>query len=206
MPEALLARHERITVVEVFHLALLQIVGEADIVVRREQQAGAFALEPLADGRDFLGRGFLLGKQMVESEHHQRVGVGQNPLVDRQLETRLVNALEDGDRMAGGLAGNLLKAERGAVEKLQRAGDPLEKLRRAPLRRLVVRPEHVADFGHRREAVFHRRRIALGFPRVAPRPVDAQAAFARRVFAGNMVLVVGACWLAVCSWSFPLAS
>ena len=68
LPEALLARHERVAVMEVFHLALLQVAGEADIVVRREQQAGAFALEPLADGRDFLWRGFLLGKKVVESE------------------------------------------------------------------------------------------------------------------------------------------
>jgi hypothetical protein len=40
--------------VEVFHLALLEVVGETDIVMRREQQAGPFALEPPADGRDFL--------------------------------------------------------------------------------------------------------------------------------------------------------
>ena len=177
--------------------------------MRREQQAGAFALEPLADGGDFLRRGFLLGKKVVQPEHQERIGVGQNPFVNRQLVARLVDALEHGDRVAGGFAGNLLEAERGAVEKLQRAGDSLEELRGAPLRRLVGRPQHGADFGHRGEAVFHRRGIALGFPRIAPRPVDAQAAFARRVFARDVVLVVGACWrwcahgCFLTSFSFP---
>ena len=90
--------------VEVFHLALLEVVGETDIVVRREQQAGSFALEPLADGRDFFWRGLLLGKEVVESKHHERVGICQNPFVDRQLESRLINALKNGHRMAGGLA------------------------------------------------------------------------------------------------------
>ena len=98
MSEALLARHERVAVMQVFHLPLLQVVGEADIVVRREQQAGAFALEPLADGRDFFRRGFLLGKKVVQPEHQERVGVGQNPFVNRQLVARLVDALEHGDR------------------------------------------------------------------------------------------------------------
>ena len=98
MAEALLARHERVAVMEVFHLPLLQVVGEADIVVRREQQAGAFALEPLADGRDFLRRSLLLGKKMVEPEHQERVGVSQNPFVNRQLVAGLVDALEHRDR------------------------------------------------------------------------------------------------------------
>ena len=97
--------------------------------MRREQQAGAFALEPLANGGDFLRRGFLFGKKVVQPEHHERVGVGQNPFVNRQLVARLVDALEHGDRMAGGLAGNLLEAERGAVEQLQRTGDPLQEFR-----------------------------------------------------------------------------
>ena len=48
-------------------------------------------------------------RQMVEAEHHQRVGVGQNPFVDGQLVSRLVDALEHGDRVAGGFAGNCWK-------------------------------------------------------------------------------------------------
>ena len=125
LPEALLARHKCVAMVEVFHLALLEVVGEADIMVRREQQACAFALEPLLDGRDFLRRGFLLGKEVVESKHHERVGICENPFVNWQLETRLVNALENGNSMAGGLAGNTLEVERGTVEKLQRTRNPL---------------------------------------------------------------------------------
>ena len=126
---------------EVFHLALLDVVGEADIMVRRQQQAGAFALEPFADRRDFVRRGLLLGKNVVQAEHHERVGVGQNPFVDWQLVAGLIDALEHGDGMAGDFAGNLLEAERGAMEQLQRPGDPLKELRGAPLRRLVIRPQ-----------------------------------------------------------------
>ena len=71
------------------------------------------------------------------------MGPGDSP------QSRLINALKNGHRMAGGLARNLLEAERGAVEKLQRTRDPLQKLSCAPLRRLVIRPQDVADFGHR---------------------------------------------------------
>src|ERR1700737_5548599 len=95
LPQALLAGHEWVAMVEVFHLALLEVVGETDIVVRREEQAGAFALEPLADGRDFLWRGFLPGREVVEAKHHERVAIGEDPFVNRQLETGLVNALEN---------------------------------------------------------------------------------------------------------------
>src|ERR1700732_235862 len=125
LPEALLARHEWVAMVEVFHLALIEVVGETDIVVRREQQAGAFALEPLASGRDFLWRGFLPGREVVEAKHHVLVGLCEDSVVNRQLKTRLVNALENADRMAGGLARNLLEAERGTVEKLQSTRNPL---------------------------------------------------------------------------------
>ena len=161
--------------------------------MRRKQQAGAFTLEPLAYRCDLFWCRLLFGKKVVESEHQERVGISQNPFVNRQFVTRLVDALEHGDRVASCFTGNLLEPERGAVKKFQRAGDPLKELRSTPLRRLVRRPQHSADFGHRREAIFHRGGIALGFPRVTPRPVDAQAALAGRVFAGDVVLVVRAC-------------
>ena len=80
--------------VAVFHLTLLQIACEAHIVVRRQQQAGSLALHPFADGRDLLGSGLLLGEKMVESEHHQRVGVGEDALVDGLLIPGLIDALE----------------------------------------------------------------------------------------------------------------
>ena len=78
------------------------------------------------------------------------------------------------------------------MEEFKRTGNTLEKLRCAPFGLLIVRPQHCADFGHRGEAVFHRCRVALRFPWITPRPVDADAAFARRVFAGDVVLIVGA--------------
>jgi len=76
LPKALLAWHERVAVMEVFHLPLLQVAGEADIVMRREQQTGAFALEPLLNGGDFLWCGFLFGKKVVQSENQEGIGVG----------------------------------------------------------------------------------------------------------------------------------
>src|SRR6266850_4296967 len=92
--------------------------------------------------------------------------------------------------MIGDFLGNFLKAQRRAVEKLERAGDALQKLRRTPLRRLVIWPEHIPHFGHRRETIVHRGGVTLRFPRITPRPVNAEATFARRVFAGHMTLVV----------------
>src|SRR4029077_18281645 len=37
LPKTLLARHEPVAVMEVFHLSLLHVAVEADIVMRREQ-------------------------------------------------------------------------------------------------------------------------------------------------------------------------
>ena len=62
---------------------------------------------------------------MVWAKHHERVGIGEDSFVNQQLEARLVDALKHRHRMAGGLAGNLLEAESGTVEKLQRTRDPL---------------------------------------------------------------------------------
>ena len=111
LPKPLLARHERVAVVQIFHLALLHVIGEADVMMRREQETGAVPLQPFADRGDLLRRRLLFGENMVESEHHQRVGVSENALVDRQLIAGLVNALENGDRMARCLAGDLLETE-----------------------------------------------------------------------------------------------
>jgi hypothetical protein len=94
-------------------------------VVRGEQQAGAFALKPLADGCNFFRRHLLLGKEVIQAKHHERVGICEDSFVNRQLEAGLVDALKHCHRMAGGLAGNLLEAESGTVEKLQCTCDPL---------------------------------------------------------------------------------
>src|ERR1700746_2275160 len=112
---------------EVFHLALLHITGEADVMVGRQQQAGAFSLQPFADRGNFLRIRLLLGENVVESEHHESIGVREYALIDRQLESGLVDTLEHGDRMAGRLAGNSLEAERRAVKQLQGPRDPLKE-------------------------------------------------------------------------------
>ena len=76
-------------------------------------------------------------EQVVEPEHHQGVGVGQDPFVDRELVAGLVDALEDRDRVAGGLAGQFLERQRRAVEQFQGAGDALQEVapRRIPVSR-----------------------------------------------------------------------
>ena len=43
-----------------------------------------------------------------------RKAIGQHPLIDRELVARLIDALEDCDRMAGGLLGQLLERQRRA--------------------------------------------------------------------------------------------
>lgn len=96
---------------------LVEIVSKADIMVWRQQQAGAFTLKPLTNGCDFVRRGLLLGKNVVEPEHQERVSVGQNSFVNGQFIARLVNALKHGNRMAGCLPSNLLEAQGGAVEE-----------------------------------------------------------------------------------------
>ena len=54
---------------------------------------------------------------MVEAEHHQSVGVGQYPFIDGQSITRLIDALENRDGMAGDGFGNLLEVERRPVKQ-----------------------------------------------------------------------------------------
>src|SRR5262249_30925175 len=114
------------------------------------------------------------------------------PLVKRQHETGLIDALEDCNGIAGDLADNLLKAQRRAMEKLQRAGYPLLEPVGAPFRRLVYRPGDGSHLSHRGEAVVHCRRITAGLPRIAPGPIDGDSAFAADVLARDMILIIGA--------------
>ena len=59
-----------VAVVLVLHLTLLRVAGEADVVVWRQEQAGAFPVEPVPDRVDFALLGFLLGHEVVQAEHH----------------------------------------------------------------------------------------------------------------------------------------
>ena len=176
----------------VFDLPLLHVRREPDVVMGRQEQARALALEPFADGGNLVRRGLLLGDQVVEPEDHQCIGVSQNAFVDGELVARLIDALKDGHGVAGGFTRELLEAQGGAVKQLQRTRNSLEKLSRAVFWRFVRRPQRVAHFGNRGEPVFHRRRIALRLPRIAPGPVDADTPLPRRVLPGDMVLIVGA--------------
>src|ERR1700722_640986 len=54
LPKPLLARYERIAMVQIFHLALLHVAGEADVMMRREQKTGAVPIQPFSDRGDLL--------------------------------------------------------------------------------------------------------------------------------------------------------
>src|SRR5581483_7569728 len=94
--------------------------------------------------------------------------------------------------MSGGLARELLKRQRRPMEQLQCSGDPLQEMRLVVLGRFIARPQRISDLGHRGEAVVHLGGIALSFPRVAPRPVDADTT-SPGLGARSMVLVIGTC-------------
>ena len=160
----------------VLRLTLSVVVGESDVVMRRQHQAGSVPFQPRRDGRH-LGDGRLqTAQQVVQPEHHEGVGVGQDLFVDRPPIAGLVDPLEHRHGVAGQLAGQPLERQRGAVEQFQGAGDPLEEVGGTELRRLVDGPRDVAHLRDRGVAVLHRRRITLGLPGITPCPVDADPA------------------------------
>src|SRR5436190_5299787 len=130
---------------------------------------------------------------MVKAKYHQGVRVCENRFINRHLKSRLINALEYGDRMSANLSHTLLEIEGRYVEQLQRPGDSLKKFRCSPLRPLVIWPGYPTDFCHRREAVVQFRGITLRFPGIAPRPVNAHPPFAWCVFSRQMDLIVCSC-------------
>ena len=94
--------------------------------------------------------------------------------------------------MPGDLAGRLLEVEGRAMEQLERARDALEEVASRPTRS----PRRPATRTRRTSVIVEKRLsspagVPVGFPRVAPGPVDAHPAFAARVLAGDVVLVVG---------------
>ncbi len=136
----------------------------------------------------------LSGLQVVEPEHHEGVGVGENPLVNGKPEASAWSTRwNTAAWVACDLAREPLEVECGAMEQLEACRrSPAGNCAAPPLRLLVGWPHHRAHFGHGREAILHRGRIALRLERKAPGPVDAQPAFARCVLAGDVVLVIGA--------------
>src|SRR6185503_8415971 len=103
------------------------------IMMRRQQQTIAFALQPVVQGIDFLLAGLRLSSQMVQSEYHQGVGVVEDALVERQPVSRLIHSLEYRHGMSRDLLRDALKILDGAVKQLQGARDRLQKLCGAPL-------------------------------------------------------------------------
>src|SRR5436190_18683979 len=131
---------------------------------------------------------------MVESKDEKRIAIVENSLVDGLKIRGLIDALKHRYRVVRDFAGDLLKTQCRTMEKLQRSVDALKKHVGLIFWRFISRPKNVSHLGHRRKPIFHRRRRALRFPRVAPRPVDAYSPLARRIFAGNMGLIVGTGW------------
>ena len=77
------AGNQLVTVVLVLHLSLLEVGGQSHVVMRRQDQAGALPLQPHAMRVNLLLGRLLLRHQVIEAEHHQGVGVVQDPLVNR---------------------------------------------------------------------------------------------------------------------------
>ena len=77
-------------------------------------------------------------------------------------------------------------------EQLQRSTDALQEIHLVPLGGFEVRPRDPTNLSHRGKPIVQLREIAVGFPRIAPGPVNTYAAFAGRVLTGDVVLVVGA--------------
>jgi len=50
---------------------------------------------------------------MVQPKHEQRIAVIENAFINGLLVSSLIDPLKDCDRMPGGLAGDLLKADAG---------------------------------------------------------------------------------------------
>ena len=96
-------------------------------MVRSEDEARSFASEKGAKGLDLFGRSFLLGDQVVEPEDHQRIGIGENPFVDRQFLPGLIDALVDGDGPVRYFADGALKAQQRQMKQLQRSLDALKE-------------------------------------------------------------------------------
>src|ERR1700758_4845913 len=89
--------------------------------------ACSLSSEELLDRLDFFWGGFLLRDHMVETKHHQSVGVGEYPFVERQSLTRLVNPLVNSDGMPCRLAHECLEPNGRQVKQLKRTGNSLQK-------------------------------------------------------------------------------
>src|SRR5262249_2719649 len=124
-PESLLRWYERIAMVGVLDRSLFEIAGDADVVVRSENHARAFAGQELADGLDLFTGGFLFGDHVVKTEDHHRVGVFEDAFIKEQFLSSLVDALIDSDGVAGDFTDEVLESQQREVEELESSSDSL---------------------------------------------------------------------------------
>ena len=178
----------------------------ADVVMRSQDQTGAFAAEKRRDRLDFFRRSLLLRDHVVETEHEQRIRVGEHPLVERAAGTRP-------DRPAGtpGPACPVVSPTsswNGTNARKKSSSVPaIPCWKRSGIRILwclKVRPSRPANLGHRREAVVQLRHVPVGLPGITPGEVDADPSFARQCIAvgrgpGCRSVRVGS----MCSFQFP---
>src|SRR5580704_2493423 len=122
-------------------------------MMRTEDEACAFALKKVPQSFYLVQRCFLLGNHVVQPEHHEGVGVCENPFVDRQSLSGLINSLINSDGLSGDLADEVLEAHKRQVKQLERASNALKKHLLRVFDGLIVWPSHPPNLGHSREAV-----------------------------------------------------
>src|SRR6516164_9264500 len=77
------------------------------------------------------------------------------------------------------------------MEQFQGSCDSLQELPLRPFRFLIVRPGHPTHLGHGRETIVQLSDVAVGFPGIAPGPVQGETSSTRRVFSWNIHLIIG---------------
>src|SRR5207248_11361379 len=102
---------------------------------------------------------------MVKAKYHQGVRVCENRFINRHLKSRLIYALQHGDRMVTDFSDQLLEVERGNLEQLERAGDSVEEVGYTPLGCLLLRPRYEPALGHVFKAVVLSSATTVAFAR-----------------------------------------
>ena len=173
----------------VFHGAFLQIGRNADVMVRSEDQAGAFAVRKFA-GFDLSGEASCSVTRWsrpktisVSVSARMRSSIGSLCRPDRSADKQRQDIQC--------VADHHLKANERQMKEFQCSSDALQKHLFRILDRLIVwaRPPAEPQSWSRSDYPF--RDIAVGLPRVTPGPVDAEAPFSRGVFSGHVKMVVG---------------
>src|SRR6266436_2186577 len=123
--KALLAWHQSIAVVLILLITHLQVIRGSNVVVRSNGQASPLALEKLLNSLYFIIVRFLIGAQAVQPPHHQRISIRENPFVQGQFISSLVNPLVHRNSMARSLSYKLLEGQPRPEKQFERSGDAL---------------------------------------------------------------------------------